>query len=157
MAYSVFVSYSTSDLDTANALRTWITHAGAQVFLAEYSVIPSAPLATEIIQAIKRCDLFLLLWSHNAQGSEWVPQEIGIAKGADKPIMPVVMHEGLELPGFIRNLKYLALHKDPQASVRWLHDHVVARMKKKDEDGWVALGVFGAILLVLGTAGGSKK
>lgn len=154
MAYSVFVSYSTRDLGTANALKAWIAHAGAQAFLAEYSVVPSAPLAAEIIRAIKQCDLFLLLWSSNARGSEWVPQEIGLAKGADKPIKPVVLHEALELPGFIRDLKYLALHKDPQAAVRWLHDHVVGRIQKKEQDRWVALGVVGAIVLVL--LGGKK-
>jgi hypothetical protein len=30
MAYSVFISYSTRELATANALREWITSAGAQ-------------------------------------------------------------------------------------------------------------------------------
>ena len=117
MAYSVFISYSTRDLTVATNLQEWINYAGATAFLAEYSVIPGTSLAENIIRAIKGCDLFVLLWSHNARGSEWVPQEIGIAKGAGKPIMPVVLHDGLELPGFIKDLKYLALYKDPQAAV----------------------------------------
>ena len=152
MAYSVFVSYSTQDLATADALCSWIRQAGAEAFLAEYSVIPSAPLADEIVKAAKNCDLFVLLWSQNARGSEWVPQEIGIAKGLNKPIVPVVLNDGLELPGFIRDLKYLPLHKDPNAGVRWLHDHVVGRRKKKEQDALVALGVFGALLLLLAKA-----
>src|SRR5260370_39536672 len=68
MGYSVFISYSTRDLPTANSLREWITYAGAQAFLAEYSVEPGRPLADDIIQAIRGRDLFLLLWSHNARG-----------------------------------------------------------------------------------------
>ena len=149
MAYSVFISYSTLDLATANALRDWIHSAGAEAFLAEYSVSPGRPLADVIVSAIKQCDLFLLLWSHNAQASEWVPQEIGIAKGAQKPIMPVVLHAGLQLPGFIKDLKYLPLYKDAQAAVQWLHAHVTERIKKKEVESLVALGVVGAIVIAL--------
>ncbi len=152
MAYSVFISYSTRDLTVATNLQEWINYAGATAFLAEYSVIPGTSLAENIIRAIKGCDLFVLLWSHNARGSEWVPQEIGIAKGAGKPIMPVVLHDGLELPGFIKDLKYLALYKDPQAAVEWLHSHVAQRVKNKT-DGLVALGVVGAIMLALLASG----
>jgi hypothetical protein len=130
--YSVFVSYSTRDLETANALHAWIAHAGASVYIAEYSTVPGTPLASEVLHAIQRCDLFLLLWSSNAKQSEWVPQEIGAATGACKPIMPVVLHAGIELPGFIRDLKYLALYNDPQAAAHWLHAHVLQQVTEKD-------------------------
>lgn len=149
MTYSVFISYSTRDLPTANALASWINHAGAAAFIAEYAVEPGQPLATDIVSAIRNCDLFLLLWSSNARGSEWVPQEIGIAKGTGKPIMPVVLHPGLELPGFIRDLKYVPLDKDPQSAVNWLHSHVVQQIDAKNRNAWVALGVVGAIVLAL--------
>jgi hypothetical protein len=33
--------------------------------------------------------------------------------------------------------------------VEWLHAHVVQQIKKKDKEGWVVLGVVGAIVLVL--------
>ncbi len=33
----------------------------------------------EIINAIKRCDVFLLVLSPNAEQSEWVPKELGNA------------------------------------------------------------------------------
>ncbi len=147
MAYSVFISYSTRDLATATTLQQWIEYAGATAFLAQYSAVPGTPLSEEIIRAIKGCDLFLLLWSGNARASEWVPQEIGMAKGTLKPIMPVVLHDGLELPGFIKDLKYLDLYKDPQAAVEWLHSHVVGLIKKRDSDRLVVLGVVGAIAM----------
>jgi len=40
-----------------------------------------------------------LLWSKNAQASEWVSQEIGTAHGSQKPILPFVLEQGLALPG----------------------------------------------------------
>src|SRR5690606_1008619 len=107
-----------SDLATASALRTWIQHAGAKAFIAEYSVSPSQSLASAIEAAIRRCDLFVLLWSGNAAQSSWVPQEIGIAKGLMKPILPIVLHAGASPPAFIGDLKYLPLYPDPNAAVQ---------------------------------------
>lgn len=151
MGYSVFVSYSTKDLPTVNALEKWVRHAGAEAYVAQYSAAPGEVLADSIVAAIKRSDLFLLLWSSNANGSEWVPQEIGVAKGLGKPIMPVVLHRQLELPGFIKNLKYLPLYENPQAGAEWLYSHVLKEKDKKDTAGLVTVGVVGAILLALST------
>lgn len=152
MGYSVFVSYSTRDLATANSLASWINHAGAFAFIAEYAVEPGRPLGQDIIGAIKSCDLFLLLWSDSARGSEWVPQEIGVARAANKPVMPVVLHAGIELPGFIRDLKYLALYQNPQAAAEWLHSHVVQQIDAKNRNAWGAVAVVGAIVLALAVA-----
>lgn len=152
MAFSVFISYSTSDLVSATALRSWITAAGAQAYLAEYTLLPGLPIAEEIATAIRNCDLFLLLWSLNARSSEWVPQEIGVAKGAGRAILPVVLQPGVALPGFIRDLKYLDLYTDPMTGVQWLHDHIAALVKRKGDGALVAAGVIGALLLLLTTA-----
>jgi hypothetical protein len=150
MAFSVFVSYSTRDLQTANALKSHIEHVGASAFIAEYSLAPGSPLSPDILQAIKNCDLFLLLWSSNAKTSEWVPQEIGAAKASGKAIMPVVLHAGLSLPGFINDLKYLPLYKDTQTAVDWLRGHIFSKVEaKKQSDALVALGVSAAIIFIL--------
>lgn len=149
MSYSVFISYSTLDLPMANSLREWLNSAGASVFLAEYSVQPSQPLSASIMNAIKACDLFVLLWSSNAKASEWVPQEIGIAKGSQKAIMPVILHVGIELPAFVRDLKYLDLYKNPQAAAQWLRNFVMTQQKKKETDTLVLLGIAGAVVFAL--------
>lgn len=149
MSYSVFISYSTMDLPTANSLRDWLRSAGANVFLAEYSVQPGQSLSARIMSAIKGCDLFILLWSSNAKTSDWVPQEIGIATGAQKPIMPVVLHAGIGLPGFAHGLKYLELYKNPQGAAQWLREFVIAQQQKKETDALVLLGIGGAILFAL--------
>jgi len=150
MAYTVFVSYSTRDLARATQLGELIRRARAVPYIAEYSTAPGTVLSAQIIQAIKACDLFVLLWSTESQQSEWVPQEIGVAKGANKPIMPVVLHAGLSLPGFINDLKYLPLYRDPGAALAWLQEHVFASARRKEQnEAWVILGVGAAILLAL--------
>ena len=135
MAYEVFVSYSSIDLATASALRAWIERAGAQAFIAEYSVAPSEALAPKIEAAIRRCDLFVLLWSGNAAKSTWVPQEIGIARGLLKPILPIVLSEGTSPPAFIGELKYLPLYPDANAAVQQFYaqlQHLVVRKQFGD-------------------------
>lgn len=153
MSYSVFISYSTLDLVIARSVREWLNSTGATVFLAEYSIQPSQPLSAAIISAINGCDLFVLLWSVNAKGSEWVPQEIGVAKGVRKPIMPVVLHAGVELPGFVRDLKYLELYKNPQAAAQWLRNFVMTEQHKKETDTLMLLGIASAVIVAL-LAGG---
>jgi hypothetical protein len=149
MSFSVFISYSTRDLANATVLRDWVAAAGAQPFLAEYSLAPGRPLAADILATIKSCDLFLFLWSRGARDSEWVPQEIGVARGAGKPILPVVLEPGLELPGFVKDLKYLDVYRDPTASIQWLYRHLAAQVKEKDTNAVVVVGVIGAVLLLL--------
>lgn len=147
MAFRVFVSYSTRDINLAQELRVGMAAAGGEVFLAEYSLAPGQSLPAGIIRAIEACDLFLLLWSTNAKDSDWVPQEIGIAKAHGKSIMPVVLHEGIELGGFIKDLKYLQWYRDPKASVAWLREFVAkAKTRKDNKEVATLLGVSAVIL-----------
>jgi len=141
MAYKVFISYSTRNLHIVDwACRTLAQPGSAEVFAAEYSVLPSAVLDMEIVRAIRCCDLFVLLWSHDARASDYVPQEIGIAVAANKTILPVVMEDNLVVPGFIKNLKYLAAHKDWEGSFVWLTAFVRENAKRQqDTEKLVAL------------------
>lgn len=150
MAFNIFVSYSTRDLHVVTALRQHLEAVGTTVYVAEYSTAPGQALSAEIPRAIQACDLFLLVWSTNAQSSEWVPQEIGVAKGLKKPMMPVVLHPGLKLPAFLGDLKYLELYKNPAAAVEWLQRFVAENAQKKQRnEGWALLAVAGAILMGL--------
>ena len=150
MAYTVFVSYSSSDLLTVEELRRLFEQSQIKVFVAEYSVSPGAQLAKEIEAAIAACDLFVLLWSSNSRASEWVGQELGIAKAHGKQVLPVVMEEGLQLPGFIKDLKYLSAHKNPQKALAWLRTNVFEKAKAKDQQqGLVWMGLGAGLLWLL--------
>ncbi|MDT7603604.1 MAG: hypothetical protein QOF61_1601, partial [Acidobacteriota bacterium] len=107
MGYKVFISYSTKDLPIVDYVKRLLTDTSIEVYVAEYSALPGVILDQHIINAIENCDLFILLWSRYSKASEWVPQEIGIATHAKRAIMPVVLEPNLDLPGFIKKLKYL--------------------------------------------------
>ena len=150
MAFKVFISYSTRDLTRTRQVKDLLEAAGAQVFVAKYSVPPGAELAPKIFSSIQACDLFVLLWSHHAKKSEWVPQEIGIARGLNKPIIPVVLHQSTELPGFLKGIKYHPIYEDPEKSLAWLHRIVAIKVSEKSKrEGLVWLGVSGVLLWLL--------
>lgn len=44
MAFRVFISYSTDDLQTVNEVKEALENQGVEVFIAEYSVKPSQQL-----------------------------------------------------------------------------------------------------------------
>src|SRR5882757_397879 len=75
MAYKVFISYSTKDIPNVDALRTFLQFPDVECFVSEYAVVPGAPIAATTKAAILTCDLFVLLWSKNAQASEWVSRQ----------------------------------------------------------------------------------
>ena len=150
MALKIFISYSSKDLSVVNFVRSMLIGSPVEVFIAEYSVAPGQSLSPSIISAIKLCDLFVLLWSKNSEDSQWVPQEIGIATAENKQIIPVVLQSGLKLPGFIGDLKYLDVPKDPQGAFTWLRDNVFAKANAKQQQeavAWLAIG--GALLWLL--------
>ncbi len=145
MAYNVFISYSSKNLRIVDWARATLAQPGlTEVFAAEYSVLPGQALNDEIVRAIRGCDLFVLLWTHDARTSDYVPQEIGIAIGCNKAILPVVMEDNVPVPAFIANLKYLPAHKDWEGSFQWLtqfvHDNAAKLRNAK------ALGALVAIL-----------
>lgn len=153
--FKVFISYSTHDLKNVTELQQSLVGTGVEVFVAEHSVTPSQHLSENISSAISACDLFVLLWSANAKASEWVPQEIGKAHSLQKTILPLVLEDGLALPGFINGLKYLPVFRDPQAAIAQAQDFVLkkfqakqaaARQKKEQEEARNLLVLGGLVL-----------
>jgi hypothetical protein len=152
MAASVFISYSTADLVKANELKQTLeneTSTPFRVFLADSSVRPGENLPNKISEAIRSCDFFVLLWSGDADSSKWVPQEIGLALAAGKPIFPIVLSEGLQLPAFLSNLKYLAAFKGEEEVLRWITEELDQKARTLQIRNYVAFGIIAVIILYL--------
>lgn len=152
--FKVFVSYSTLDLKNVAELQQSLVGTGVEVFVAEHSVAASEQLSEKISSAIQACDLFVLLWSANAKASDWVPQEIGKAHSLQKTILPLILDEGLSLPGFINGLKYLPVFSNPQAAMAKAQEIVLkqfqakqAAIRQKEQENNRNLLVLGGFLL----------
>ncbi|NQY26231.1 MAG: toll/interleukin-1 receptor domain-containing protein [Piscirickettsiaceae bacterium] len=131
MQYKIFVSYSTHDIAHVELLMQQLSDTPIDVFVAEHSVNPSENLGAKISKAIEECDLFVVLWSENAKNSGWVSQEIGRADALKKTILPLVLTEGLTLPGFISNLKYLSIYEEPSSAILKARESIVNLYNQK--------------------------
>lgn len=129
--FKVFVSYSTHDLKNVAELQQSLAGTGVELFVAEHSVLPSERLSDRISSAIAACDLFVVLWSANAKASDWVSQEIGKAHSLNKKILPLVLTEGLNLPGFISDLKYLPVYADSASAIQQAQAIVLEGLRSK--------------------------
>lgn len=77
-------------------------------------------------------------------------QEIGIATHAKKTIMPIVLEPNLDLPGFIKKLKYLPVYKNPKYALNWVRTNIFERaVVKQQKDGLTWLGIGAAVLWLL--------
>jgi hypothetical protein len=150
VAFKVYVGYSLADIAIVDQLRSILAEADIDVFAADYSVAPGAEVARSIQQAITDCDLFILLWSSRSRQSDRIGQEIGMAQAAGKAILPVVLEPGLELPGFLKGMKYVAAHDNPEGALTWVRSEVRQRVRAKGQkEGLVWLGLGAALLWLL--------
>lgn len=131
MDFKIFISYSTHDLEHVNLLRQQLANTPVSLFIAEHSVLPSQELPETISKAIQACDLFVVIWSDNARDSDWVSQEIGRASALRKTILPLVITEGLKLPGFISTLKYIPVYREPNLALAQAREIAISEYNKK--------------------------
>jgi hypothetical protein len=54
-----------------------------------------------------------------------ISQEIGITHGSQRPILRFVPERGLSLPGFIKELRYVAAFPNPQQAMDSLQETVM--------------------------------
>ena len=124
MSLKVFVSYSSKDMSTVTQIAEELETLGIDVFVAEHSIKPGENLNASIIKNIKESDMFVLLWGKNALTSDYVKQEIGVAKGADKQIIPFVIDGGVALPEFIKDIKYIRAYENTDRAFKDLCETV---------------------------------
>lgn len=109
---SAFISYSTSDCNyKAQTLKEDILkrYLGFDSFIAHNDIAGGKQFDEMIKDQIKKADIFFVLVSKNAKQSVYVNQEIGMAIGYNKPIIPIKVDENPF--GFIANLQALNFPK----------------------------------------------
>ncbi|HCJ66193.1 MAG TPA: hypothetical protein DHV62_02410 [Elusimicrobia bacterium] len=148
MVFNIFISYSTKELETAEQLQSYISQIqGTSVFLSESSLI-IGQLSEALISKIKECDLFIVLYSKNSQNSNYVQQEIGVAKGNNKIIIPVLLDEEAKPDAMLQGISYLAIYDEEKRDKQMprLYNYVAQESQRKANTQ--ALLVLGAIFLL---------
>lgn len=88
MAYDIFISYSSKDKTTADAVCACLEAQGWRCWIAPRDVLPSAPYGESIIQAIHSCHLMVLVFSSHSNSSQQVMREVERAVSLNLAILP---------------------------------------------------------------------
>ncbi len=88
---SVFISYAHEDSLVIDIIRSLLAAAGYAIWIDRELISGGDVWRARIVEAIESSDVFLLALSPNSVKSKYVLQELNIADGEGKPILPVVI------------------------------------------------------------------
>lgn len=129
----VFLSYSTKDLVVATAIWERLRAEGHEVYFAEVTMIYGSVIPSELELKIKGCDVFVVLWSKSAKESEWVASEIGLAKGANRESLTVILDRDLQPPVLFSDRKFLPAYQSFHQALEHLSQTASYHAAKKRE------------------------
>lgn len=84
----IFISYSSKEIDEATELCTYLENNGFKCWIAPRNVKAGGNYATQIVEAIRSCDAFVLVASENTNSSGHVSNEVSLAFDEKKTIIP---------------------------------------------------------------------
>lgn len=148
MAYSVFVSHSFKDSELVESLRSALSSAGVNPYLAEADAEYGENLPEKIANAIDSSDAMIVILTKQASVSPSVNQEIGYAKKAQKLIVAMI-EEGAALGVMLQGTEVARFTVDKVGeAVEKVTTYVQKLAKKSHQKGKVRI-IAGAAVVVL--------
>lgn len=117
MVHDIFISYSTKDKITADAICHVLEENKIKCWIAPRNITSGKPYAEEIIDAIKSTKIVVLVFSSNSQASQFVNNEVNLAFSNNKPILSFKIDESMpegELEYFLKVNHWLEAYPDPE-------------------------------------------
>jgi len=141
MTLNIFLSYSNNDTQSASdILQRFKRIPNVDVFLAKENVV-AGNLADGITSKIKACDIFIVLYSKNSHNSQYVQNEIGVAKGSDKVIL-ILSLDDTKPTAMLQGITYYPLYNSDVANLATKY----IEQKAKEKASFELLIVVGALL-----------
>jgi formylglycine-generating enzyme required for sulfatase activity len=85
----IFISYSSKDQKSAEAICTAIEHRGFQCWISSRDIGPGENFQTQVVRAIRSAQAMVLVFSSNANNSEEIKKEIVLAGQSRVVVIPV--------------------------------------------------------------------
>jgi hypothetical protein len=145
--FNIFASYSTKDIDKIKpVLNNLFQIQGVQIFFADADLKPGDIISQRITQSIIASDIFLVFYSESAQQSSYVQQEIGVALGQNKIIIPLLLDK-TKPTGMLANVHYLDFSDEQKRLSEFaiLYNFIMNNKQTKDRNqllgGLALLGI----------------
>ena len=116
MRRGVFISYSSQDRDFVQRLAEDLKKRDIPVWFDETELEPGDSIIGAIEAGIDKMEFLIVVLSPASVDSGWVTQEVRMAlhkgiSGKKVSVIPVLRQE-CQIPGFLRDLKYLDMRSD---------------------------------------------
>jgi hypothetical protein len=137
----VFISYARKDKSLVEPL---VTKLGKYHNIwVDWEDIPGGTYwQREIQRGVFTSDKVIFFASHFSVESNWCLVELDLARKLQKPIIPVIVDEGVNLPRDLAQLQWVYLDRDCVPAL-------LAALPKSDQWKWKALALAGWFLLIL--------
>ena len=149
----VFISFAKEDEKLAQFLYNHFVSEGLTVFKAPVSIPPGEKWTPQIFKNLKDSRMVLFLASKAACISPYVQQELGVALGMEKKVIPVVWDmDPAELPGWTNQLQALNLKGITTLDEIRQNVSVISKQlkgDKKNDQGIVIILIAFALLLLM--------
>lgn len=145
----VFISYSVKDEKKAKEVHALLTSYGIKAFLAGISLTPGSDWSSEIIANLNKSQWVLFLASKSACESAAVQQELGMALGTNKEIIPVIWEiKPEQLPAWIKSKQAINLAKGDIKALEPTIQRIAAAIKSNEFIGGLIVGALLTALVV---------
>ena len=114
MISKVYISHSAADEDMALQLAAALWRVGLESYVALYNLSPAISLAERASFGLHSSECLVALLTEKGSTSAQVCQEIGLARGLDLLIIPL-LEEGAKLPFLIEHLRPLLFREERYA------------------------------------------
>lgn len=147
----VFISHAQVDLPLAEYLHRHLTQEGLSVYLASVSMPPGEQWKQNILDNLRASTWVICLASQAACESHWVMQEMGIAIGANKKLVPFIWDiSPNNLPGWMQQYQAVNLGGASQEDAKTAIVRVADAIKSEKQKGLAILGLIVAGLIIFG-------
>src|SRR5262245_7656472 len=89
MAHDVFVSHSSKDKSTADAVCAMLESKGIRCWIAPRDIVPGKNWGESIVEALKGARVMVLVFSSNANNSPQIQREVERAVAKGIPVIPL--------------------------------------------------------------------
>ncbi len=154
--FNIFISYNSENSDKIKPVLDLLSAIqDTKIFFAEKTINPGDNISQTIINNIKNSDVFIVFYSESAIKSNYVQQEIGVAKSNDKIIIPILLDSN-KPTGMLEGINYLNFYDQAKqlTEINRLYNFIVHKVQsKKQRQALIVLGLLGLGYLLLRSDG----
>lgn len=127
MAHDVFISYSSKNKTTADAICHVLEEQGIKCWIAPRDIVGGEKYGNVIESAIKSCKVFVIIFSEESRISPWVESELNLAFTDRRIIVPFKIDSSVlegEMRLILNNKHWIEAYPNPELKFKDLIDAV---------------------------------